>query len=505
LTKLLRIVSEETDITSEIKRHLETALDLERPAGWPGSAFHEWYLAAGGELSALLDSHRLAARYFRAASLAFAEGSWFATYYRAIAAYEDAERLATDGRLPEALNRLTRAIELLQEVRSTPGFRERASQSESGLEFRLLLAQARQALLQAAALWNRKPRSQDDFSEIAKLFTDALDSYRRIDVIGTELGAKSLTSQERNLVLSLQALAQLGIDLLALQQRITDSEEGRLKLLFGKIRGDVRELIKLATASRSPSLRASADQLRELTQRTYERNEEQLPITETIQMFTNDARFLFEGSLPTPGNCPIIDFGEAVVSHVQMPEAIAGDGSPDDPFLFPSGRRIVLQFTVSVTSRSKNDRLIFAALEPPAGSRNTQQDIPVHDSLYTLRPVDLGDAMAPSAIPTQFQFVLVFRNQGCGHQVDTVSVYVRVFNPDEEFSTDRAKLDKAIEGLEYQVERLTADVEDREHAAQVLEGERGATRMRRELRDLRTALHAKRSQLAKLKQQRSIE
>ncbi len=503
-TKALRNISGANDVTGRIAKYLEAALDVDRPTAWPGSAFHEWYLAAAGELAALLDSHGLAARYFQAASLAFAGDSWFATYYRAIAAYEDAERLAAEGELPMALDRLDSAITGLEDVRSTRGFRERASQTESGLEFRLLLARARRDLLRAAGLWKLTPRVEEDFREVEYLFREALTSYRRVDIIGLQRGAKSLSRQESNLVLSLQALAQLGIDLLDLQQRMTELNEARLRLVFGKIRGDVQALVRLAEESRSPSLRETARQLRALSERTYKDNTEQLPITETIQRFTHDARLLFESSLPTPGNCPIIDFGEAAVSHVEMPEAIAGDGSPEEPFLFPSGRRMVLQFTVAVAARSKNDRLIFSAVEAPAGSRDTQQEIQVHDSLYTLRPVDLGEAPAPSAMPIVFEFGLHFRNQGCGHQVDATHVRIRVFNPDEEFATDRAKLDKAIEGLEHRIQKLTVDVEDREQAAVKFQGETGATRMRRELRDLRTALNAKRVELAKLKGKRAM-
>ena len=79
---------------------------------------------------------------------------------------------------------------------------------------------------------------------------------------------------------------------------------------------------------------------------------------------------------------------------VQLPASLAGDGSTYAPYLYPSDVPVLFRVTVTVNRRTKHDRLIFSCEEPPAGATNVSQEIQVHESLYSLRPVDFGRRLA---------------------------------------------------------------------------------------------------------------
>jgi len=456
LTKLISLYLDNPDTLQVIETNLRDNLGIPRPDEWPSSAYYQWFQSGAAELSALLELHELAYKYYRAASMAFAI-PWLKNYYEAIGSYEYAEHLCSQNELYAAREILLKSIELFEKVEKSSDFLAESEKTKSGLQFKVILARARINLLDAIIRWEVAALREQDYTDIQKFFDQAVNQYRRIDLTGLTTNGKKLTRAEENLVLGLMLLSETGYNLIKLDLLIVNLDEQKLRLSLGSLRNQIKRMAEVATQSRSQSLKKLSKELMDFMQESYELDS-RIPITEIAGNLIEHAKRAFSNSLPTPGNCPIIDFGNANMT-INLRGSISGDGTQEQPFVFPSNHRVVFEITVSVLKRTKNDRLVFLALNPPSTIKDSTQEIPVYESQYTLRPIDYG-LLAPGIVATQYDFVLLFQNQGCSQPIHNLSIWVRTYDFEREFITKSSRRKEKMEFLQRHIIELKKDLSD---------------------------------------------
>ena len=377
---------------------------------------------------------------------------WLSSYYEAIGNYEYAEFLCSQGELYPARDVLIKSIELFEKVEKSSDFLAESEKTIAGLQFKVILAQARINLLDAIIRWEVPVLREPDYKDIQNSFNQAVNQYRRIDLTGLTTDGKKLTRAEENLVLGLLLLSEIGYSLIKLEVLIVDMDEQKLRLGLGSLRNQIKRMAEVAKDSRSQSLKKMSTLLMEVIQESYNLDS-RTPITEVVGDLINQAKKSFGNSLPTPGN-----FGNANMT-INLRGSVSGNGTQEYPFIFPSTRRIIFEITVSVIKRTKNDRLIFMAVNPPSTVKDTTQDIPVYESQYTIRPIDYG-LFAPGFESTRYDFLLLFQNQGCSQPTQNVSVWIRTYDPEREFTTKSSRRKEKKEFLQRYIKELRQDLDD---------------------------------------------
>lgn len=471
LTKVAgRDPSSVIDHGETIVEALRTGVTAEAQDGWPERAYFTWYLSGAGELAALLEAHDVAASLYERAAGSLSAGDWLAQYYEGIAAYERAESVAADS-LSDAARGIERAIELFTAVSGSSEFSRLTDARQSGLRLKITLAEARAQSLAALQEWRSPLLSPEEAAAVAMAFDEAVKIYRRVDVVdaGAGTGEKELTRQEQNVVLGLQMLAEIGAQLCELRVAIRTLAPDTARMAFGSVTGSIAALGNVAERSRSRSLQGAAQGLAEAERRARSLNSDADGLAVAAAMLMEDARKVLLRALPTPGTCPIVDFGAASLL-LQLPGAIAGDGSPETPFEFPSTVRMVLHGDVVVAHRTKNDRLIFRCVGR-AEDAVEEQEVRTHESTYTLRPVDLGP-QTPTMAAVAHQFVLEFVNAGCRQVADAVDVYVRVYDGRHDYRRAVEREQRELESLPEEIANLKRRLRNlRERAEQAFDGE----------------------------------
>jgi len=466
-------------------------LGVARPQGWPDEAYHKWFLVNGAELSALLEMHSLSSQYYLRASLAWRTGRWLALYYEASSAYEEAEAMCGEGDLSGALGCVNTTIRLFDEVARNDAFREEAEDASSGLKFKMILAKARWHMLSAAIAWRSAGLSKEYIADIRDNFEQALAQYSRVDVIGIfDDGSKKLTRAEQELVLGLRELAFLGCQLMELKLLVLDLEERRIDLALGRLRSDMRQFYSRFSVTRSIALGQLASALVDLIKEV--RSPKDAPITEVAEDLLHGAREIFARSLPTPGTCPVVTFGSATMA-IDLRDSIFGDGSARNPFNLSAERNIRFEVEVSVIRRTKNDQLLLIGLDPPAISRDHIQEIPIHESSYTARPIDYGQR-PPSHVATRYVISLEFRNQGCSQPVEKREVYVRIYDPAKEFRETSEKARERERYLRYAIGTAEDELEPLERKLRSHRGQ-PAMEIRQKIRAIKATIEVHRDQL----------
>lgn len=493
LTKLISLYLDQQEIIQVIGNNLRENLRIQRPDEWPSSAYYQWFQSGAAELSALLELHEIAYKYYNSASSAFATMPWLSDYYEAIGNYEYAEYLCSQGELYFARETLLKSISLFENVEKSSDFLAESEKTISGLQFKVVLARARINLLDAIIRWEVPVLREQDYVDIQGFFNQAVNQYRRIDLTGLTTDGKKLTRAEENLVLGLMLLAEIGYNLIKLDLLIVNLDEQKLRLGLGSLRNQIKRIGEVAAQSRSQSLKEMSAVLIGVMQESYTLDS-LTPITEVVGNLISHAKRAFSNSLPTPGNCPIIDFGSANMT-INLRGSISGDGTQEHPFVFPSNRRIVFEITVSVLKRTKNDRLIFMAVNPPATVKDTTQEIPVYESQYTLRPLDYG-LLAPGIVATQYDFVLLFQNQGCSQPIHSPSVWVRTYDAEREFTTKSSRRKEKMEFLHRHIDELRKNLVDLRNLG--INPESGGENINERIRKLEINLQTKIKELDEL-------
>lgn len=496
LSKLLDHYYDDSSRIARIESHLRENLELSRPDSWPSSAFFGWFLVGAAELAALLELHLLSSIYYERASKEFNSSQWMSCYYDAIGRYERAEHMCAFGELTGAIREIEKTIQLLDLVQTMKEFQQQSDKASSGLQFKLTLAKARHSLLQAAETWGLVVLTPIQQQTVRDCFDKAFEQYNHIDVLGISDDSKKLSRSETDLIISLKSLADLGRQMLDLKSLVENLDSERLGLAFGRVRSNIRSLKRLSGSTRSRTLVEAAQILTDLANRADEQRLRGLPLTEVIEDFLSDCRPVFGGSLPTPGACPVINFGNATMS-ARLRGSIAGDGTQSQPFIFPSKTRLVFEFNVTVIKRTKNDRLVFEAIDPPPGARERIQEVPVHEGVYTLRPVDFGES-GPSMTATRYTFALSFQNQGCSQVAQLLDLWIRVFDREREFLNPKEKMKTRMESLKVQIADLTEKQRALREVHKQYEGELPPFGLQQQLRELEVVLSTRKAELARL-------
>lgn len=457
LTKLISLYLDNLSVIQVIERNLRENLDVQRPAEWPSSAYYQWFQSGAAELSALLELHELAWKYYQSACIAFSSMPWLSNYYEAIGNYEYAEYLCDQGELYTAREELLKSIGLFEVVEKSSDFLAESEKTKSGLQFKMILARARINLLDAILRWEVPVLREQDYMDIQNFFDQAVNQYRRIDLTGLKTEGKKLTREEENLVLGLMLLSEIGYHLIKLDALTAGLDDHKLLSGLGTLRVQIKRISDVAAQSRSQSLKRISRVLLDVIKESYDAGSH-LPVTETVGILIEHAKSAFSNSLPTPGNCPIIDFGNANMT-INLRGSIFGNGTQAYPFVFPANKRIVFEITISVMKRTKNDRLIFMAINPPSTSKDTTQEVPVYESQYTLRPIDYG-ILAPGVVATRYDFILMFQNQGCSQPVHSPSVWIRTYDPEKEYTDSSLRRKERIGYLRNHVADLRKDLDD---------------------------------------------
>lgn len=456
LTKLLIFNKKDSETKELIRFYLSENLTAARPSGWPHSAYFNWFLVGAAELAALLEFHHLAHVFYFKAHEAFLSIKWLSTYYEGISNYELAENFCVIGELGNAIEVLDLAIDLFAKVKTLDDFRKQSREDQSGLEFKEILAKARKNILEAAIRW-QVAFSQIEYQEIKELFEGALLLYKRIDILGIAKKGKKLTDEEVKLVSGLQRITHIGSKLMELRIMLPEYTKERTEALLGDVRQSITALSNDVRKTRSDSLKIISVELSRLVRESYI-DQPHLPLVEVVHKFVDSAKDIFVFSLPTPGNCPVIDFGSASM-QVELRDSLSGDGTRDNPYLIPADKHLIFEFVVNVNKRTKFDKLLFRALDPPKNARETVQEIRAHESQYSVRPVDFGE-IAPSKVPSAYTFVLEFRNQGCSQPAQILEIWVRMYDPKSEFTKYQDRVNEREKHLETQIQFLIADYND---------------------------------------------
>lgn len=417
-------------------RFLEENLNIERPSNYPARAYYDWFLEYAGELLVKLEARELAARYYQKAAIVFSHVPWRANYYAGIAEYEFAEFWFKQGELSRVLSALERSVKLFEDINLMGNGQVRSEKTKVGIEFRVNMAEARRAMILAISEW-RSPFSSDENSQfISEMFNEAARKYFNVlrAEIESETGIyrpdhKTLSRAELSLVRALTSLVSVGLKVEYLSHCLSKNEpENILNRALGQVDAEINKYSSFALDTQSKSLLNISEQLKALLSKVYiEIRTTTRPLSAILGNFTWDIKQSFMRPLPTPAvECRIIGPGQAVV-NLLLEGSTTGKGTDDDPYLFPSDKRLIFRAVIDVIQRAKNEQLIFRDHNPPPGLSERHWVVHVHEGTFPIS-IDYG-LISPAESANCFEFTLEFRNSGCSDPVFHQRIWVKIFDP----------------------------------------------------------------------------
>jgi HEAT repeat protein len=456
---------------------LSQKTDPSPPTEWPAVGFHRAYLNSAGDLALTLEDFDLAARIFDAASAIEDQPEWLRTFHRGAACYARTEARVAAGDSPaEAIMLLETALECFSKVSSSEAFAE-ADPGRSGLRLKQILAEARLAVLSALQSWRPHLFEAHDLEAMNRHLEQANALYRRLDLTNLSENEAKLSAREVALIYSLQIVVGILSEACHLAQSLLEHDAEAVGFALGAVRAQCRRLSEQAEATESVSLCIVRDRLRAILERTEDTSRSSVEIaTETLDLLPA----ALNAPAPTPGTCPIVNFGEASLT-VAPADAISGAGTRDDPFLVPDDMPVVFEASVHVRRRTKDDELIFSADSRVGARADGIQYVPVHEGRYVLRPVEFGP-VRPSAASTPFEFNLSFRNRGCLQPVSSCELWVRA-RAGHAAANAAQPSPHVLEALESEVEELEERLTEVDRAIAEGRPTPALTRRRRQFRD----------------------
>jgi len=313
--------------------------------------------------------------------------------------------------------------------------------------------------------------TEEDHKRVADEFNEAHKQYNLVDIADLGSTGKRLTPAEQNLVISFRTLAILGNAVIRLWLSNTEYAREAKIVAFARVVDLVQLLSSYTARTRSKAMHKTSQKLREATTQTADKIKQLSTEDITGELYTFVflvKEIYYTMSLAMPGiDCPIISFGHATLS-LRLPGSLSGDGSQQNPFIFPSTIRLVFEPIVYVQKRTKNDRLIFRDLNPPPGTAATVEEVPVHESTYNVPPIDYG-MQAPTAAAIHFRFSLDFQNSGCSQPADSdhkvYIYYVKIHDPEQDISGDRQKKLASLQASQRELAQLREELQQLQAAA----------------------------------------
>jgi len=422
LIKQLSNLYSDTIQVEQIIRELEQNLKPEKPQGWPESAYYKWYLIGAAELSSQLEKHYISWKYYEKSSTAFVSINWLATYYKGVGLYEKAEYECSRENISVAIEDIIVSLEFLNATKINPDFLEQTDKIGSGLEFKILLAEARKYVLLAYIKLEECGLSNDEnLYDASAYLNQSLEKYNRIDIIGNASDSKKLSNSEKSLINGFKFFVQFGLHLIKLKEYSIQLDESKIKLLLGTIQALSVSISDLGMNTRSKSFKILADNINNLLSSI---NTTEI-ITKQVDIFIKNAIKLFAKPFPTPGTCPIYQFGHAEL-QINLLDALFGKGTKNEPFVIHNDTQLIFDGTVLVNDRTKNDELLVVYQKTFKNAEELDnQKIPVHENMYKLRPINYGiQNISKVAIP--YKFILEFKNQSCKQIVEDKDIWVKV-------------------------------------------------------------------------------
>jgi len=431
LLKLVQFYITDDSAREKIEKHLEDNLASERPDQYPASAYFEWFLDHAAELLVKLESRRLACNYYERAAAMFSDTRWRALYYQGLGAYESAEYSFEVGDPAEAIRNLDKAVGLFQAIRDDTGESHLiAEKIKAGVEFRVNMAEARKALIEAVLTWKVPDIEQHAFTGIQNKFSQAFRRYKNIldsDLEEDVPGHRKLSRDEYKLVTALTALPEVGIEAVRLARIYSEGPDDKKFLdQLGKVDVSVEGFSNLGKQTHSRSLKTLAEVLTKDVANSYEISRGgKRPLTAVIGRLILGIQQAFLRPLPTPAiECRLIGPGRADMK-VELPGTLMGGGTAENPFIFPSNRRLVFRIVVQVIQRSQNEFLILT--DNGQTPRPVNELIHIHEGTIA-KTIDYG-LMAPAETANSFEFTLAFRNSGCADIAKQETIWVRIYDP----------------------------------------------------------------------------
>lgn len=453
--------------TARVVKQLERNLSVQRPSDYPASAYFDWFLEYAGELLVKLEARELAARYYQKAANAFQHVPWRAMYYGGIAEYELAEYWFNEGDLAQAVASLDRAMALFRKIESAQSNAgSRSEKTKAGVEFRVNMAEARKAIIMAVSEWRSPLSAEEDSQFVTDMFKEAARRY--MNVLRAEIEAetsvrnhqeqKRLTRTEVNLVRAIASLVSVGLRVEELSLAWAHSEDDdSLKRKLGQVDTEIEKFCAFASTTQSKSLLYSSSQFEELLEGVYSDMRTGLkPMTAIIGSLIWQIKQVFMKPLPTPAiECRIVGPGQADVD-ILLEGALYGTGSFEDPYLFPSSKRLVFRAVIEVIQRAKNEQLIFRDHNPPAGFAERSWIVHVHEGTFPIS-IDYG-LLAPAKAANCFEFSLEFRNSGCSDPIYYERIWVRVYDPFSELQLEEEVIEQKIKSKEHTISKLKDEI-----------------------------------------------
>jgi HEAT repeat protein len=456
--------------TDETENLLRLALEIEPaappPHEWPSRAYYKWALIAMAELAAFAESHNRASAYYSLASAEFGERDWQSQYYKAMSFYEIAEATAAEN-VESSARSMEFCIQVLAKVEKNEGFLAASDDARSGLKLKQILARARLHMLQGIQLWHYGELSERDLTEIKTQFAQAANLYARLQPGEMVEKAKRLSPNEEYLVNALDVLAVLGQRAIDLMSAVNRADKTRMVAEFGKARARTKIFIRLARDTRSMALKDAALALERVLQATE--FQKQPLLAERIYDFVHALRYCFQLPMPTPGNCPIVDFGHAKIKFARLLDVLSGAGSELDPFVVMDMDEVVLTVHVSDVKRTKNDRLYLTVAFPDSETTLASRAVTVHDDSFQ---TDLAlEGLRAGRIAREVEVALEFSNRGCSQRVDATAFWLKVIGYHTasdpirlqkriQLEAEREILEKRILNLETKVATSTGEAQE---------------------------------------------
>jgi HEAT repeats len=419
-----------------------------QPHSWPENGFYRWLLGSAGDLCTALDLFEPAAVFFRKASSASGPPGWLARYYVGVAQFSQAEDEILSGNIGFAVGLLEQAVDALDAVAREPDFSS-AESGRSGLRLKQTLAHARLDMVKGALrLQTVSGLAGYDFADERQMFMRAAESYQRLDITNLSDSQRGLTPRESAIVAALQLLSAVALDAVELARTHAMREHLGIEFALATARASIRRFISTASSARSTSVTKMSERLGAALASCEGPTTGWTDVEAAINLIGGVSSALL-GSLPVPGACPVVTFGQATMT-ISLPDAIGGDGTAESPLLVPHESLLRFNGFVNVLHRTKDDQLILTVDGPGIPGAQAVQFIPVHEGRYALRPIGFG-TLVSSKVETPFTFRLSFRNRGCLQPVQDVELWVRSLPsgrddeiPRDDLRTELKRIDSAL-------------------------------------------------------------